>query len=287
MRKGCGTIDPQPFPGWRLGGTTPPTTYPARQIRGKSPRRGGRKLLFDRTCRHAVDHVLDKAEIENDDGYADEDGACRKARKFRLVQIHEPHRDRPVVHGREQQLRQDEVRPRPGEGGQRRVHQNGFGERQNDLQKYLEVGCAVQTRRLIDRGRDGIEEALLHHVPHGRLRRVDEDEPPVVVDKVELRHQKEHRRHCHEGREHAQNQRRLHERLAALELEARHAVRRQNGEQRAEDAAHDGNEQRIAKPLGVVIHLRIGEQLDIVLEAVRLGEKPFERIERSRIGEGR
>lgn len=254
----------------------------------RTPRRARRKnLLFDGACRHPVDHILHEAEVEDDDGHRNEDGACGKARKFRLVEVHEPHGDRPVVHRGQQQLRKDEVRPRPGEGRERRIDEDGFGKRQDDLGEYLKVGRPVQPRRFVDGGRDGVKEPFLHHIAHRRLRGVDEDESPMVVDEIELRHEEEHCRHCHEGREHPQNERRFHECFAALEFEARHTVRRQDGEERPEQAAHDRHEQGIPEPFGVVIHLRIGEQILIITEAERFGEKPFERIERARIREGR
>ena len=246
---------------------------------GGTPRRVRRKnLLFDGACRHPVDHILHEAEVEDDDGHRNEDGACGKARKFRLVEVHEPHGDRPVVHRGQQKLRKDEVRPRPGEGRERRIDEDGFGKGQDDLSEYLKVGRPVQPRRLIDGGRNGVKEPFLHHVAHRCLRGVDEDEPPMVVDEIELRHEEKYRRHCHEGREHPQNERRFHERFAALEFEARHTVRRQDGEERPEQAAQDRHEQGVSEPFGVVIHLRIGEQILIVAEAERFGEKPFECI---------
>ena len=129
---------------------------------------------------------------------------------------------------------------------------------------------------------DGIEKAFLRHIPHRRTGGVDQDESPMAVDEIELRHEKIHRRHCHEGREHPQNERRFHERFATLEPITGHTVCREDGQCRSEQAAHRGNEQRIAEPSRIIIQRRIRKQLLKAVEAVLRREKAVEGIQRAR-----
>ena len=59
---------------------------------------------------------------------------------------------------------------------------------------------------------------------------------------MQLRHDDEERSHVHEVGEDAQNERRLHHCLAALEAVARNGVSHRNDQESRNDTAHRGNE---------------------------------------------
>ena len=68
----------------------------------------------------------------------------------------------------EQHAREHEVRPRPYEGGERRVDDHRLGKRQRDGDKDAEIARAVQRGGVVDGAGDGIEEAFLHQKSHRR-----------------------------------------------------------------------------------------------------------------------
>ena len=248
----------------------------------RTDRFGKTNSIFDCARRKAADQELRKCEIHHNDRHPDKHRSCRETGKLVVAQRHQAHRNGIEVFLFEKKLREDEVAPRPHKGGEQRIDDHGRSERQGDAQKHLRIGRPVYPRCLIDGFWDGIEEAFLRHIPHRRTGGVDQDESPMAVDEVELRHEKIHRRHCHEGGKHPQNERRFHERFAALEPITGHTVCREDGQCRSEQAAHRGNEQRVAEPFRIIIQRRIRKQLLKAVEAVLRREKAVEGIQRAR-----
>ena len=159
-------------------------------------------LFFHRTGDHAVDQVLCKEQIQDNDGHGDEDGAGGKAGEFRFPQAHQAHRNGPGVLCFQQELGQDIITPRPCKGRQRRVDDDGHGQRHMDLPEHLKVRCAIHSSRLVDGIGNRVKEALLHHVSQRRTGGVNQDQAPMIVDEIELGHQQIHSGHSHKGREH-------------------------------------------------------------------------------------
>ena len=62
------------------------TQYPARYTRRK-------KLFFDSAGGKPVNHILNKEEIQDDDGHGDEHGACGKPRELGVAEAHQPDGD--------------------------------------------------------------------------------------------------------------------------------------------------------------------------------------------------
>ena len=90
----------------------------------------------------------------------------------------------------------------------------------------MQIACAVYTGRFVYRIGDSIEKSLLNQVSHLARARVYQRKTYVTVDKAELRHQQIYSRHTHKGREHTQNQRAFHQKLASGKLEGRYCKRR-------------------------------------------------------------
>ena len=236
-------------------------------------------LLLYRTGRHAVDQELGQEEIQNDDGNRNEDRACRKTGELRFTKVHQTNRYCIQILLFQKQLRKDEVTPGPYELRQERVHNHWGGQRQGDLRKHLEVGRAIHSGCFVNGVRNGIEEALLCHVTHWRTGRIDQDQSPMLVDQIELCHQNVHCCHGHKGWEHSQDQRTLHQRLTALELEPAHTISRQYCQKCTDQAAHDSDKQRILKPLRVIVDLGIVEQLLEACQTILRREETVEGVD--------
>ena len=189
-----------------------------------------------------MDEVLGERHIQRDDGHRHEHGARREDGELAVVQRIEPHRHRPGGLVDEKHARQHKVRPRPRKRRERRVDDHRLGERKRDRHKYPKIACSVQRGSIVDGARDGIEKPLLHEKSHRGTAAIQKNEPPEVVDEVKLRHDDEQRSHVHEVGEDAQNERRLHHCLAALEAVARNGVSHRNDQESRNDTAHRGNE---------------------------------------------
>ena len=124
--------------------------------------------LFDGACRAALDEVLGERHIQRDDGHRHEHGARREDGKFAVVERIEPDGDRPGGLIDEQHAREHEVRPRPHEGGERRVDDHRLGKGQRDGDEDAEIARAVQRGGVVDGAGDGIEKSLLHQKSHRR-----------------------------------------------------------------------------------------------------------------------
>ena len=94
---------------------------------------------------------------------------------------------------------------------------------------------------------------------------------------MELRHDDEERRHVHEVGEDAQNERRLHERLPALEAVAGDGVGDRDDEEGGNDAAHRRHEEGVAEPPRIVVLVGLGEEAAEGIQAVTFGEEALER----------
>ena len=85
---------------------------------------------------------------------------------------------------------------------------------------------------------------------------------------MELRHDDEERRHVHEVGEDAQNERRLHERLPALEAVAGDGVGDRDDEEGRNDATHRRHEEGVAEPPRIVVLVGLGKEAAEGIEAV-------------------
>ena len=147
-----------------------------------------------------------------------------------------------------------------------------------DLAEHLEIGGAIQAGRFVNGIRNGIEEALLHHIAQRSPGGVNQNQAPVIVDEAKLGHQDINRSHAHEGREHPQNQRGFHQGFPALELEPGDTVGRQDGQEGTQDAAHGGDKQGVKKPPGIIIHGGIRKQFPEALQRVPCGEESLKGV---------
>ena len=244
-------------------------------------------LFFHRTGDHAVDQVLCQEQIQDHYRHGDKDGTSGEAGEFGFSKAHQAHCNGPGVLCFQQELGQDVIAPGPCKGRQRRIDDNGHGQRYMDLPEHLKIRCAIHPSRLVNGIGNGVKEALLHHVAQRRTGGVNEDQPPVVIDEIELGHQQIHGGHAHEGREHSQHQSGLHQRLAAFELKPGHAVSRQDRQECTQNATHCGDKQRISKPLGIIVHGDIREELLEAVQTVLCGEKALKGVDGAGGGEGR
>ena len=237
----------------------------------------GRKLLFDRARRPALNEILGERNIQNNDGNGHKHRARSKDGELAVIQRIEPHRHRPGGLIDEKHARQHEVRPRPHKRRERRVNDHRFGERERDRYKYPKIACTVQRGGIVDGARNGIEKPLLHEKSHRGTAAVQKNEPPKIVDEVQLRHNDEQRRHIHEVGEYPKNERRLHHCLAALETIARNSVSHRDDQKGRDNAAYRGNEQRVAEPTRIIVLRDLRKQAAEGIKAVRLREKAVQR----------
>ena len=233
--------------------------------------------------------MLDQAEVQDDDGHGDKHAPGGKARKLRLRHVAQPYGDRPHLPLLEQELGEQIVAPRPCELRQSRIDEHRFGQRQRDEAKDLQVVRAVDAGGLMDGERDGVKIALLYEVAQRCRPRIQEDQRGEAVEQAELRHDDVDGGHAHESREHAEQQRRLFDRIAAAETKAGHDVTGEDDQQRADEAAHGGHVQGVQKPAAVRVQAVdvVGEQVDERIRAVLGREETGKRIDISRLGERR
>lgn len=132
-------------------------------------------LFFYRTGDHAVNEVFCKEQIQDHDGHGDEDGSSGEAGEFCFSQAHQTHCNSPGVLCFQQELGQDIVAPGPREGRQRRIDDDGHGQRHMDLPKHLKVRRAIHPGRLVNGIGNRVKEALLHHVAQWRTGGVNQD----------------------------------------------------------------------------------------------------------------
>ncbi len=120
----------------------------------------------------------------NHDTPGDEPGEVGGRRALRRVyHVVQPVRDGiglRVPRGREDDPGEDEVGPRRDEGGQCSVHNDWLRHRQPDVQEHLPARGAVDFRRLVDRTRNGVEEALRDVETQARTADVHENQPAEV-----------------------------------------------------------------------------------------------------------
>lgn len=248
-------------------------------------RKDCKSLFFYCAGDHAVDQVFCKEQIQDHDGHGDKDGAGGEAGEFCFAKTHQTHCNSPGVLCFQQELGQDVVTPRPCKGCQGRVDDDRHGQGHVDLPEHLEIGCTVYSSCLVNGIGNGVKEALLHHVAQRRTGGVNQDQTPVVIDEIELRHQQIHSGHTHKGREHSQHQCGFHQRLAAFELEPGHAVSRQDRQKCTQNATHCGDKQRISKPLGIIVHGDIRKELFEAVQAILRREETLKGVDGAGCGE--
>ena len=243
--------------------------YPAGQ--------GGNFLFFDRPRRAALNEILGERDVQDDDRNCHKHGAGGKDGELTVIQRIESDGDRPGGLIYEQHAREHEVRPRPYKGSERRIDDHRLGKRQRDGDKDAEIASPIQCGGIVDGARDGIEKPLLHEKSHRRTAAVQKNEPPKIVDEVQLRHDDEQRRHVHEVGEDAKNERRLHHCLAALESIARNSVSHRDDQKGRNDATDRRDEQRVAEPARIIVLCDLRKQAAEGIKAVRLREKAVQR----------
>ena len=92
-------------------------------------------------------------------------------------------------------------------------------------------------------------------------------------------HDEVHDDHREEAREHPEDERAFHEGPAELELEAGDDVSRQNDEKGRENAVGNRDDQRVEEPMRIVVHRRIGEEVDEAVERIPRREEAGDRVE--------
>jgi len=243
-------------------------------------------LSFHGSGSHARNHIPDQEEVQDDDRNSDKDGTGCKAGEFRLSQGHQADSYRIAVLVFEEKGRKDEVRPRPGEGGEGRIDDHRLRKRQGDSSEDPQVGSSVDRGCFIDGDRDRIEETFLDQVSHRSGAGIDKDQSPEVVDHLELGHQDIKDGHRHEGREHAKDQCSFHQVPPCLEFEAGDRIGGKDKEDGREKAAEESDDEGIEKPLRIVVHVRIREEGYEGVEGILGREESVEGVDGSCLGEG-
>ena len=129
--------------------------------------------------------------------------------------------------GTRQQQREQELVPGEDEAEHEGGGKPGDDLRQADLEEHSDFGRPIDAGRILDVGRQFIEEALHHPDGEGQIEgRVEHDDAEIGARQAHDAEHQDHRNDHHDRRQHARRQDDEEVGVVALERIAREAIRR-------------------------------------------------------------
>ena len=178
--------------------------------------------------------------------------------------------------GTDDDLGQDEVHPGAHEGGDDLVDDHGLAQRQGDLGEGLPAGGTVDHGSLIQSLGNGIHVALHDVEADTGTGGVADDQSQRQLAALGQTHglqQEVDGDHAHEAGEQGDDHAHVHVGLTQLPLDAGQAVGNGQHEEGGNHAGKAGDDEGVHERPGEVHGIRLGEELDVVVNGELSGEE--------------